>query len=67
MAHDRDKRVECETLPAMDAGKVLGYGRDATRQAIRDGRLPVIDLNGNGYGLRVSKIVLRRMLGESES
>jgi hypothetical protein len=66
MPHNPDKpEPECGTVPVLEAGRQLGYGRDATRQAVRDGRLPTIDLNGNGYGVRVSKAVLRRMLGES--
>jgi hypothetical protein len=53
---------ECETYPVLEAGRILGYGRDGTREAVRTGRLPTIDLNGNGYGRRVAKETVRRLL-----
>jgi hypothetical protein len=62
---DRQPPPDCETVPVLEAGRILGYGRDATRAAVRDGRLPTIDLNGNGYGERVAKSTLRKLLGES--
>ena len=64
MPHNTDKlsQPECETFPVLEAGRILGYGRDATRAAVRDGRLPTIDLNGNGYGQRVAKATVRRLL-----
>jgi hypothetical protein len=61
MPRNTDK-PECETYSVPEAGRILGYGRDAAREAARTGRLPTLDLNGNGYGQRVAKETVRRLL-----
>lgn len=35
--------MECLTLPKYTAGRVLGWGRRATDQAVAAGKMPVID------------------------
>jgi hypothetical protein len=53
------RALECEpTLPKYKAGRVFGWGRRATDQAVRDGQLKVID----GPKQVVSTAWIRRQL-----
>ena len=49
----------CQTVSVEIAGKILGYSRNTTYEAVKNGQLPVIRL---GRKIRVPKVALKRML-----
>ena len=46
------------------AGKILGYSRNTTYEAVKNGQLPVIRL---GRKIRVPKVALKRMLRDLDA
>jgi excisionase family DNA binding protein len=51
--------TECQTVSVEEAGKILGYSRNTTYEAIQRGEVPVIRL---GRKIRVPKAALQRLL-----
>jgi hypothetical protein len=60
MPNDTEDTPQTFSIPA--AGRILGYGRDAAYDAARSGRLPTLDLTGNGRNQRVTRATLDRLL-----
>jgi excisionase family DNA binding protein len=50
---------ECLTVSVPEAGRLLGYSRNTTYEAIQRGELPVIKL---GRKMRVSRAAIERLL-----
>jgi excisionase family DNA binding protein len=50
---------ECLTVSVAEAGRLLGYSRNTTYEAIQRGELPVIKL---GRKMRVPRAAIERLL-----
>jgi len=53
--------VKSRTVSAREAAKIVGLGKDAVYRAIRDGRIPCIQL---GRTIRIPTDVIEKMLVE---
>lgn len=54
--------TKAKTVSVIEAGRMLGIGRDAAYQAAKRGDLPVLKI---GRLLRVSRVALERMLEDA--
>ncbi len=52
---------DCRTLSVLDAARVLGVGRAAIYEAIREGRLPALRV-GRKPKLRIPKVAIEELL-----
>ncbi len=57
--------TDCRTLSVLEAARVLGVGRVAMYEAIREGRVPAIRV-GRKPRLRIPKAVIERLLSHPE-
>jgi excisionase family DNA binding protein len=57
--------MDCATLSVPEAARVLGVGRIAMYQAVRDGRVPALRV-GRKPKFRVPRPVIDRLLADPE-